>query len=179
MQLKAARLGRVWVAGFVAGRNSELDVSTETVRLLRAQLRAYVPAGTVEAEPLAVESEERLSDVAYWRRQGEEHGTPLIVTGSVKLLLAPPAIVQRGPRTIYIPTAGRVLEATVVLIDGHTGAALSIQRLPARMRHGIGRSSSSLSLFLQLVDRAIPDWLAAIASAPPVATDRESIQIKE
>lgn len=90
----------------------------------------------VDAEPLMIDTEQRFSDSTYWRRLGEEHGSPLIVTGSVRLLLAPPSIVQRGPRDVYILTAGRVLEATVVLIDGRTGTPLSRQKLPSRMRYG-------------------------------------------
>jgi hypothetical protein len=154
-------------------------VNAETVRLLRAQLRALSPGYVVEGAPVAIDSEQRLSDVSYWRRLGEERGAPLIVTGSVKVRFAPPAVVERGPRTFYIPTAGRVLEATVVLIDGRTGMAISTKKLPTRMRYGIGRSSSGLSLFLQLMDRAMPDWLGAIASAPPALPDRESIHIRE
>ena len=115
----------------------------------------------VDAEPLTLDTEQRFSDMTYWRRLGEEHGSPLIVTGSVRLLLAPPALVQHGPRTVYIPTAGRVLEATVVLIDGRTGTAVSTQKLPSRMRYGLGRFSSGLSLYLQLMDRAMPDWYRA------------------
>jgi hypothetical protein len=179
VQLKTASLGRVWVAGFAANPTKELDVSAETVRLLRGELRRVSPAYVVEGTPIAIDSEQRLSDVSYWRTLGEEHGAPLIVTGSVKLRLAPPAVVERGPRTFYIPTAGRVLEATVVLIDGRTGMAISTQKLPTRRRYGVGRFSSGPSLFLQLMDRAMPDWLGAIASAAPGAPDRESIRIRE
>jgi hypothetical protein len=179
VQLKTASLGRVWVAGFATTTTSELDVSGETVRLLRAELRRLSLASVVEGEALAIDSEQRLSDVPYWRTLGEEHGQPLIVTGSMKLRLAPPAVVERGPRTFYIPTAGRVLEATVVLIDGRTGVPISSQKLPTRRRYGVGRFSSGLSLFFELMDKAMPDWLGAIANAPPAAPDRELIHIKE
>jgi hypothetical protein len=163
VQLNLSKLPRLWVAGFATGRNPEFDVSLETVRLLRTQLRSWSSAQVIEAEPLTIDTDKRLSDVAYWRRLGEEHGWPLIVTGSVRLLLAPPQIVQRGPRTIYLPRAGRVFEATVVVIDGRTGEIVSTDKLPSRMRYGVGRFSSGLTLFLQMMDQAMPDWLVAIA----------------
>jgi hypothetical protein len=179
VQLNTASLGRVWVAGFAATSSKELDVSAETVRLLRTELRRVSPAYVVEGAPIAIDSEQRLSDVSYWRMLGEEHGAPLIVTGSMKLRLAPPAVVERGPRTVYIPTAGRVLEATVVLIDGRTGTMISTRKLATQRQYGTGRLSSGLSLFLQMMDRAMPDWLGAIASAPPSTADRESIRNEE
>jgi hypothetical protein len=177
-QLNAASLGRVWVAGFATTPSSDLDVNAETVRLLRAELRTRAPGYVVDGAPVAVDSEQRLSDVPYWRTLGEEHGAPLIVTGTVKLRLAPIAIEKRGPRTVYFPTAGRELDATVVLIDGRTGMAISTKKLSTRRGYGIGRLSSGQSLFFELMHKAMPDWLGAIASAPR-ATDRESILIRE
>lgn len=152
VQLTLSRLPRVWVAGFATDRKPEFDVNVETVRLLRTQLRTWSSAQVTEAEPVAIDTEKRLSDVAYWRRLGEEHGSPLIVTGSVRLLLAPGQIVQRGARTMFSPRAGRVLEATVVLIDGRSGQVLSTHKLPSRMRYGMGCASSGLTLFLQMMD---------------------------
>jgi hypothetical protein len=154
---------RIWVAGFLTSRSEELDINVETVRLIRMQLRAQPSVVMVDAQPLAIDAEQQFSDTAYWRRLGEEHGAPLIVTGSVRLLLAPPGIEQHGPRTTYIPTAGRILEATVILIDGRSGTTLLSQRLPSRMRYGVGRWSSGLSLYFQLMDRSMPDWFRAIA----------------
>ena len=92
----------------------------------------------------------------------EELGEPLIVTGSVKLFLAPTRLEQRGRRTMYFPRAGRVLEATVVLIDGRSGEVVSTTKLPSRMRYGTDRVASGLSLYLQMMDQAMPDWLQAI-----------------
>jgi hypothetical protein len=166
-QLNMSRLTHVWVAGFLVSHDADIDLNLETVRFLRTQIRSVSSASVVEAEPLVIDTEQRLSDTAYWRRLGQEHGAPLVVTGSVKLFPAPPTIESRGPRTVYIPMMGRVLEATVVLIDGHTGESLSTQKLPTRMRYGLGRLSSGLSLYFQLMDRARSDWLTAIAGYRP------------
>lgn len=183
VQAKLANLPRVWIAGFISvhvpARMTNFDFNAETVRLVRSRLRTWSSAQVIDAEPVVIDTEQRLSDVTYWRRQGEEHGWPLIVSGSVKVLLAPPKVEQRGRRTMYFPLAGRVLEATVVLIDGRSGEVLSTRRLPSRMQYGIGRFSSDAYLFLQLMDQAMPDWLGAIAGASPAAPARGSIQIKE
>jgi hypothetical protein len=168
VQLKLANLSRVWVAGFVSARvpetGPEFDLNAETVRLLRVQLRKWSSAQVLEAEPLAIDTEQRLSDATYWRRQGDEHGWPLIVTGSVRLRLAPPKIEQLGRRTAYFPLAGRTLEATAVLIDGHSGKVLSTIKLPSRMQYGIGRSGSPFGLYLQMMNQAMPDWFTAITA---------------
>jgi len=165
VQLKLAELSRVWVAGFATERNPEFDLNTETVRLLRWQLRTWSSAQVVEAEPLAIDSEHRLSDVPYWRRLGEEHGQPLIITGSVKLHVAPARVVHSGVRTTYAYATGRVLDATVVVIDGHTGETLSAHALASRMRYGVGRFSSGLALYFAMMDVAMGDWLDTITAA--------------
>jgi hypothetical protein len=168
-QLKLAKLPRVWVAGFATGKKPEFDLNLETVRFIRTQLRTWSSAQVIQAEPLTIDTEQRLSDVAYWRRLGEEHGRPLIVTGTVKLLLAPPQVVQRGIRTIYLPLAGRTLEATVVIIDGGSGQVRSTRKLPSRMRYGVGRFSSGLALYFQMMDQAMPDWFGAITGTTPMS----------
>src|SRR5262249_33016642 len=57
-----------------------------------------------------------------------------------------------------------ILEATAVLIDGHTGEVLSTHKLPDRMQYGVGRFGSPLLLYSQMMDQALPDWFAAIAA---------------
>jgi hypothetical protein len=165
LQLKLSVLPRVWVAGFATERNREFDLNTETVRLLRAELRTWSSAQVLEVEPLAIDTEERLTDVPYWRRLGDEHGQPLIITGSVKLRIAPARVVHRGVRTMYAYATGRVLDATVVVIDGRTGGRLSTHALASRMRYGVGRFSSGLALYLAMMEGAMGDWLETITAA--------------
>ena len=161
VQLGLLKLPRVWVAGFVTSGRPEFDLGFETVRLLRRQLRNW-SASVVEAEPIVVDSASRLSDTAYWRRLGEEHGKPLIVTGTVRWLFAPAKIEERGRRRIYLVN-GRVFEATVVLIDGTSGKALSTEPLPSRMRYDTGPKAFPLTLFYEMMEQALPDWFRAIA----------------
>jgi len=165
LQLKLAGLPRIWVAGFATEKNPGFDLNAETVRLLRAELRTWSSAPVLEVEPLAIDSEQRLGDVGYWRRLGDEHGHPLIVTGSVKLRLAPARVVHRGVRTMYAYATGRVLDSTVVVIDGRTGERLSTQALASRMRYGVGRFSSALVLYVAMMQGAMADWLETITTA--------------
>ena len=169
VQLNLLKLPRVWVAGFATGGRREFDLNGETVRLLRQELRAW-SASVVDAEPLIIEAN-TLSEAPYWRRLGEEHGAPLIVTGSVRWLFAPAKIEQRGRRTVYVVN-GRVLEATVVVIDGHTGEIMSSRRLPSRMHYPVGQSPDGLGCLFDMMDAGIRDWLDAI-SAVPVASHVE------
>jgi hypothetical protein len=164
VQMQLAQVSRVWVAGFVSGPNFDrIDLNLETVRLLRYELRAVGSMSVVEAEPLTIPTERVFADDTYWRRLGDEHGSPLIVTGSLKLVLAPPVIVQRGRRTFYVPTAGRVLDATIVTIDGRTGRVIKTTRLPGQVRYGVDRFSSGLSLFFELMRQSRAEWFKAIA----------------
>ena len=123
-------------------------------------------ASVVTADPLAIDSDARFADARFWRQEAEERGFPLIVTGSVRLFLAPPKIEQRAKRTVYLANAGRVLDATLVIIDGPTGRVLSTQRLPRRMCYGPGRTVSGLALFFEMMDAGMQDWLGAISAAP-------------
>ena len=165
LQMKLAGLPRVWVAGFATDKNPEFDLNTETVRLLRSELRTWSAAPVLEVEPLAIDSEERFTDVAYWRRLGDEHGRPLIITGSLKLRVAPARVVHRGVRTMYAYATGRVLDSTVVVIDGRTGERLSSQALASRMRYGVGRFSSALALYVAMMQGAMGEWLETITAA--------------
>ena len=171
VQRGLASVSHVWVAGFVTGGRQDIDLNAESVRLVRKDLRAWTGARIVDAEPLVVRSEDTFQDVDYWRRLGEEHGWPLIVTGSVKLMLAPAQMVQRGKRTFYLPT-GRTLEATVVLIDGRTGEVRAERKLPSRMKYSEGVITSGLALFYQMMDQARSDWLAAISNTAPADARR-------
>lgn len=165
LQMKLAGLPRIWVAGFATEKNPEFDLNAETVRLLRVELRTWSSAPVIEVEPLAIDSEQRLTDVRYWQRLGDEHGRPLIITGAVKMRVAPARVVHRGVRTMYAYATGRVLDSTVVVIDGRTGERLSTQALASRMRYGEGRFASGLALYMAMMQGAMGDWLETITAA--------------
>ncbi len=53
-KLDTSQFQRVFVAGFVAGGNDDIDGNLETVRLLRSQLRQKGALRVVESEPLSL-----------------------------------------------------------------------------------------------------------------------------
>ena len=174
VQLQLASVPRLWVAGFAVGGRSDLDLNGETVRVLTQQFRQWTSVPLVEGAPVTIRSEATFADAAYWRRLAEEHGFPLIVTGSVQLLIAPPKMVQRGRRETYVHATGREFRARLVLIDGRTGKVVASARLPARTRYGVGRFGAGMVLYYDLLQRAFPDWLQAIAAGLHQQTVRTS-----
>lgn len=166
VQIRMARVDDVWVAGFVAGAGKDkVDVNVETVRLVRQNLRRASRARVVEAEPLTLASQDVFDDAAYWRRQAEDRQARLVVTGVVRLLLAPAQLVQRGRRTAVLGQSGRTLDATVVVIDGRSGAVVTRQTLPPRTLYVNRDISSGLGLYLQMMDQSRQDWLRAIVGS--------------
>jgi len=164
VQIGMARVDDVWVAGFIAQPGKDkVDLNVETVRLLRQDLRRVSGTRVVEAEPLTLANQAVFDDASYWRRQAEDRRAGLVVTGIVRLLLAPAQMVQRGRRTAYLGQSGRTLDATVVVIDGRTGAVVLRQTLPRRMRYASGDIASGLSLYFEMMDQSRSDWLRAIA----------------
>jgi hypothetical protein len=86
-KLDTSQFQRVFVAGFVAGGNDDIDGNLETVRLLRSQLRQKGALRVVESEPLA------LTTIAT-----EELG--------VELPPPPDAVATSEPATSDAPTNG-------------------------------------------------------------------------
>jgi len=169
LQIAMGRVDDVWVAGFVAGAGKDkVDLNVETVRLVRQQLRRASSARVVETEPLTLASQAVFDDTAYWRRQAEDRSARLVVTGIVRLLLAPAQIVQRGRRTSILGQSGRTLDATVVVIDGRSGAVVARQTLPRRTLYATRDISSGLGLYLEMMEQARQDWLRAIIAPKPL-----------
>ena len=165
VQIGMSRVDDVWVAGFISqpGRD-KVDLNVETVRLIRQDLRRLSNARVVDAEPLNLADQAVFDDAAYWRRQAEDRRAGLVVTGIVRLLLAPAQMVQRGRRTAFLGQSGRTLDATVVVIDGRTGAIVSRLALPRRMRYASDGIASGLALYFEMMEQARPDWLRAISA---------------
>jgi hypothetical protein len=109
-KLDVARFKRLLVAGFAVEADEDIDVQSETVRLLQNHLRANTklrvlepdqppledaldrlgqPSSQVsrlskaERERRQADSDRLLQDEAFWRRVGEEYQQPLIVSGRV------------------------------------------------------------------------------------------------
>ena len=166
VQIGMARVDDVWVAGFITQTGKDkVDLNVETVRLLRQDLRRVSRARVVEAEPLTLANQAVFDDTAYWRRQAEDRRAGLVVTGIVRLLLAPAQVVQRGRRIAYLGQSGRTLDATVVVIDGRSGTVVARQTLPRRMRYASSDVASGLPMYFEMMEQSRPDWLRAIAGS--------------
>ena len=151
---------RIWIAGFVTSANPDIDVNAETVRLLRRRLNPMTPLRVIEAEPLTISDDAALSNAARWRKLAEEYGEPLIVTGSVRFVAARPvAAPSPSSRPTYRLRKGFVLEVTFLFIDGRTGEVVARQPFPKETLYGPDQRVSTLSLYFQLMERAVPAFL--------------------
>jgi hypothetical protein len=109
-KLEISRFKRLVVAGFIVEGGDEIDLQSETVRLLQNHLRANSRLRVIEPDqppladalerldsrrvaglhPTKAEEEQRaadadriLEDQAFWRRIGEEYQEPLIIAGRI------------------------------------------------------------------------------------------------
>ena len=137
------------------------------------------------AVPTAIKDEKDLEEfehvfanVEYWKRIGEEHQQPLIVTGTV--MFTPQqrnAIVQReeeqydsfGRRRVvpvrtYQERKGFSLSGRFIFIDGRTGATLHSQSFGEQVLYSANQTTPALSSYFELMDRLIPSFLSTLSS---------------
>ena len=165
-------LQRILVAGFVADDNGlNVDLNTETARILRTELRRQGALGVIQTDPVTLRTDTAFGDTAYWQAIGEEYGSPLIVTGVVKLTRAAPNVRQRGGgAAVYAIEPGFLLETTIVLVDGATGRVLSSEQLPRKSRYGAGRSATPALMYSAMMQSLTPDLLRAVLRDRPVSS---------
>jgi hypothetical protein len=216
-KLDVSPFQRVFVAGFVAGGDDEVDGNLETVRLLRSQLRQKGSLRVIEAEALELNEvaaeqngtekpapdspadeaaihetslppikEERdleayekiFSNADYWKSVGEEHQSPLIVTGTV--LFRPhttSGFVQREqetydefgrrrvtPQRVYMERSGYILRPTFIFIDGRTGETLHSETFREEILYNQNTQTPALSSFFELMDRLLPSFLNSMSA---------------
>ena len=118
------------------------------------------------------------SNVAYWKRIGEEYQQPLIVTGAV--LFAPQqrsGFVQReqetydsfGRRVVvpvrtYMERKGFVLRPTFIFIDGRTGETLHTETFREEILYNASQQTPALSSYFELMDRLLPAFLNTLSA---------------
>ncbi len=122
----------IWVAGFVTEAHNEVDVNDAAVQGLREALRASTSMHVVEARPLEIRHE---TDIRKDERFGviaQTHGTPLVVTGSIRFEH------PTTPRAASRLRRGRTssthvsLHVSLVFIDGGTGTIIATRQLPSQ-----------------------------------------------
>ena len=144
------------------------------------------PADTTAEQPLPPIKEEKdlepyeklFSNVEYWKKIGEEHQSPLIVTGTV--LFTPhqrAGFVQReqevydsfGRRRVvpvrtYEDRKGYILRPTFVFIDGRTGETLHSETFREEILYSQNSSTPALSSYFELMDRLLPTFLNTLSA---------------
>ncbi|MFO7694442.1 MAG: hypothetical protein R6V57_15255 [Vicinamibacterales bacterium] len=114
----------------------------------------------------------------YWKKVGEEFGSPLIVTGSV--LFVPhqrSGYVQKeqevydsfGRRSVvpvrtYQDRKGYILRPKFVFIDGRTGETLYTETFREEILYNAEQSTPALSSYFELMDRLLPSFLSTLSS---------------
>ncbi len=92
---EASSFNRVLVAGFATQTDEDVDLGSETVHLVRDQLRARTNRVVLDAEVTSLcdrmdevpnEQDKLLHDDAYWRKLGKEYQEPLIVSGKLRFV---------------------------------------------------------------------------------------------
>jgi hypothetical protein len=118
------------------------------------------------------------ANAEYWKQVGEEHQSPLIVTGTV--LFTPhqrAGFVQReqevydsfGRRRVvpvrtYEDRKGYILRPTFVFIDGRTGEVLHQETFREEILYSQNASTPALSSYFELMDRLLPTFLNTLSS---------------
>jgi hypothetical protein len=118
------------------------------------------------------------ANAEYWRELGEEHQSPLIVTGSIVFApLSRSGMVQReqeifdafGRRSVlpireFADRHGFVLRPKFVFIDGRTGATLHSETFREEVLYNANQSTPALSSYFELMDRLLPSFLSTLSS---------------
>ena len=122
--------------------------------------------------------EKIFANVEYWKKIGEEHQNPLIVTGMV--LFTPhtaSGFVQReqevydsfGRRRVvpvrtYQERKGFILRPTFIFIDGRTGETLHSETFREEILYNANTQTPALSSFFELMDRLLPTFLNTLSA---------------
>jgi hypothetical protein len=122
--------------------------------------------------------EKFFTNVDYWKKVGQEHQQPLIVTGMV--LFRPHAtsgFVQQEretydefgrrrvePQRVYQERKGFILRPTFIFIDGRTGETLHSETFREEILYNQNSQTPALSSFFELMDRLLPTFLNAMSA---------------
>lgn len=122
--------------------------------------------------------EKLFENADYWKKVGEEYGSPLIITGSV--MFTPhqrSGYVQKeqevydsfGRRSVvpvrtYMDRKGFILRPKFVFIDGRTGETLYTETFREEILYNAEQSTPALSSYFELMDRLLPSFLSTLSS---------------
>ena len=114
----------------------------------------------------------------FWRKVGEEHQNPLIVTGTVlfidtqssgivttnREIIDPLGRRIVSPQRVYMERKGFIIEPRFFFIDGRTGAVLYSDRFHEEILYPAQQNTPALSSYFELMDRLIPSVLGSLST---------------
>jgi hypothetical protein len=117
-------------------------------------------------------------NVAFWKKIGEEHQNPLIVTGTVlftdtqssgfvttnREIIDPLGRRAVMPYRVYMERKGFIIEPRFIFIDGRTGAVLYSDRFHEEILYPAQQQTPPLSSYFELMDRLIPSFLGSLST---------------
>ena len=143
------------------------------------------PAPGVESTDGKIRNEKDLEryqsifeNVAFWKKLGEQHQNPLIVTGTVlftntqssgfvnqnREIIDPLGRRVVQPYRVYMERKGFIIEPRFVFIDGRTGAVLFADRFHEEVLYPASQQTPALSSYFELMDRLIPSFLGSLST---------------
>jgi hypothetical protein len=143
------------------------------------------PAPGVESTDGKIRNEKDLEryqsifeNVALWKKLGEQHQNPLIVTGTVlftntqssgfvnqnREIIDPLGRRVVQPYRVYMERKGFIIEPRFVFIDGRTGAVLFSDRFHEEVLYPASQQTPALSSYFELMDRLIPSFLGSLST---------------
>ena len=117
-------------------------------------------------------------DAAFWKKLGQEHENPLIVTGTVlftntqasgfvntnREVIDPLGRRVVQPYRVYMERKGFIIEPRFVFIDGRTGEILYTDRFHEEILYPAQQNVPALSSYFELMDRLIPSFLGSLST---------------
>jgi hypothetical protein len=117
-------------------------------------------------------------NAAFWKKVGEEHQNPLIVTGTVlftntqssgfvntnREIIDPLGRRVVQPYRVYMERKGFIIEPRFIFIDGRTGAVLYSDRFHEEILYPAQQQTPPLSSYFELMDRLIPSFLGSLST---------------
>jgi hypothetical protein len=118
------------------------------------------------------------NDAEFWKKLGEEHQNPLIVTGTVlftntqtsgfvttnREIIDPLGRRVVQPYRVYMERKGFIIEPRFIFIDGRTGAVLYSDRFHEEILYPAQQNTPALSSYFELMDRLIPSFLGSLST---------------
>jgi hypothetical protein len=114
----------------------------------------------------------------FWKKLGQEHQNPLIVTGTVlftntqssgfvtqnREIIDPLGRRVVQPYRTYMERKGFIIEPRFIFIDGRTGAVLYSDRFHEEILYPAQQQTPPLSSYFELMDRLIPSFLGSLST---------------